>query len=99
MKRADPETTSPTVLSDSERIAETCDICQRDAKKPHRFRLSLPEGDIVFNRTICLDLMFLDSKTVRHIVDKDTKFTAAAASGRETADTASEAVWELYMRI
>ena len=95
MKRADPETTSPTVLSDLERIAATCDICQRAAQKPHRFRVSLPEGDIVFNRTVCLDLMFLDSKTVLHIVDKDTKFSAAAFLGRETA----EAVWEVYMRI
>lgn len=94
MKKAEPEKTLPQVLHDLEKIDATCDLCQKLGQAPHRFRVSLPEGEVVFNRTVCMDIMFLDSKPVLHIVDKDTKFSAAAFLRNETTDEA----WNVYMR-
>ena len=95
MKRGVPGKTSPRVLHDLEEIESTCDLCQRLSHAPHRFRVSLPDKDVVFNRTVCMDIMFLEGKPVLHIVDRDTKFSAAAFLKSETTDE----TWETLMRI
>ncbi|CDF36525.1 unnamed protein product [Chondrus crispus] len=95
MSRAEPDKTSPEVLRTLKRISSTCDLCQRRSRAPHRFRVSLPDADVVFNRTLCLDLMYLDNTPVLHVVDKETKFSAAAFLGKETA----EATWNTFMNI
>jgi len=56
--------------------------------------MALPTQDIVFNRTVLLDLMYLDGKPVLHVVDKDTLFSAATLLQGETV----EAVWWAYTR-
>lgn len=77
MKRAnDPQATADT-LKLLEDVTESCDVCQRIAKQPGRFRVALPTEDIVFNRLVYLDLMSLDGKSVLHIVCRDTLFSAA----------------------
>ena len=95
MSRADPERTSPEVLRALKQISSTCDLCQRRSRAPHRFRVALPDADVVFNRTVCLDLMYLENTPVLHVVDKDTKFSAAAFLEKETAD----ATWNTFMSI
>ena len=95
MSRAEPNKTSPEVLRTLTLIISTCDLCQRRSRATHRLRVSLPNADVVFNRTLCLDLMYLDSTPVLHVVDKDTKLSAAAFLGKETAD----ATWNTFMNI
>ena len=68
MRRADPSKTSLQVLHDLKRINATCDFCQRLAQAPHRFRVALTEEDMVLNRTVRLDLLYLDSSAVLHVV-------------------------------
>ena len=49
----------------------------------------------MFNRTLLMDLMFLDSKAVLHIICKDTLFSATQfVKGQSTAD-----IWNEYMAI
>lgn len=72
IKRAAPESYSPAVLSDPERTQEVCDVCQREADGPHRFRVSLPYEECIFNRALSMDLMKVDGRTVFHIMNKDT---------------------------
>ena len=95
MKRGVPERTSPEVLRDLEKIENTCELCQRLSHAPHRFRVSLPEKYVVFNRIVCMDIMFLEGKPILHVLDKDTKFSAAAFLRSET----TEETWETLMRI
>lgn len=91
----DPHANKET-LSRLEEVTATCDTCQRLAKEPTRFRVALPAEDIVFNRTVLVDLMWLESEPVLHVVDKDTGFNAGAfMRDGETADAA----WSLYLRI
>lgn len=78
-----------------EEVTATCDTCQRLAKEPSRFRASLPSDDLVFNRTVLIDIMFVDSLPVLHVVDKDTFCSAACFSG--DGET-SEAVWNSDLR-
>ena len=68
MKKAGNPEATPENLKQLQDIAENCDVCQRLANQPRRFRVSLPSDDIVFNRTLLMDLMSLSSKSVFHIV-------------------------------
>ena len=89
------ERASPEVLRDLEKIENTCDLSQRLSHAPNRFRVSLPGKDVVSNRTVRMDTMFLERKSVLHVVDKDKKFSAAAFLRSET----TEETWETFMRI
>ena len=94
MRRAqDPYATAKTLklLHD---VTNSCDVCQRLAKQPGRFRVALPNQDIVFNRTVYLDLMSIHGRPVLHMVCKDTKFSAAVFLEGES----SRAVWVAYLR-
>ena len=86
LKRADDSQTTPSDLKELERIASECNVCQRNMAAPTRFRTVLPPEDVVLNRFLCMDIMFLDGKAVLHMVDKDTKFSAAAFLPEQTAD-------------
>ena len=76
-------------------LTRPCQVCQRLAQAPSRFRVALPHDDIVFNRLILLDIMYLDGKPVLHVIYKDTLFSAAAFLEGETV----EVVWWTYARI
>lgn len=86
IKRVSPQDTNPKVLSDLEKVNQECDLCQRHVKEPGRFRVSLPEGDIIFNSTILLELIFLKAKAVLHIVDNDTGFSAVCFLRKQSSD-------------
>lgn len=95
IKRSDPSAMSPQVIADLDKIKSTCDVCQREAGIPHRFRVSMPASECIFNRIVCLDIMKLDGISVLHVVDRDTKFSAATfLSGETTSD-----VWEAFLCI
>lgn len=92
LKRANPYAVSLDVYSNLEKIKGTCDMCQQEADARHRFRVSLPQNDCIFNKVVSLDLMSLDKRTVLHIVYCDTKFGAACFLLRESAKD----VWEAF---
>lgn len=95
LKRAHPDTTNPGTLAELEKIQSTCDVCQREADAPYRFRVSLPHTEVVFNRIVSLDLMKLNNRSVLHAVDRDTKFSAACFLNGET----TLHVWQAFLRI
>lgn len=72
-----PEYNNSEICKNLDHVRSKCDTCQRLAKVPCRFRVSLPSEDYVFNRTIGMDLMKINSETVLHVADKDTTFSAA----------------------
>jgi len=77
-------------------VAAAGDVCQRLAKDPGLFRAALPEGDVIFNRVVLLDLMFLNGRAVLRIVYKDTllRATTFLRDGKSTA-----AFWDAYMSL
>ena len=93
LKRSDDSQTTPSDFKELEKIASECNFCQRNMAAPTRFRTMLPPEDVVFNRCLCMDIMFLDGKAVPHMVDKSTKFSAAAFLSEQTADK----VWNTYL--
>jgi len=47
-------------LRQLEKIAEACDVLQRVAKEPSRFRVSMPKEDLCFNGRVMIDCMTLE---------------------------------------
>jgi hypothetical protein len=77
IKKGRPEQLDQDTLKILEEISNACQVCQRLGPKPVRFKVSIPEEDLVFGDEVSIDLMFLDGSAVLHVVDTATRFSAA----------------------
>lgn len=94
IKRAKPEHATPETRAMLEQIGKACETCQVFSAQPQRFRVSLPPNKIVFNKTVAMDLMWLDKKAVLHVVDTHTHFNSAAFLRGHTV----EDVWNAFLK-
>jgi hypothetical protein len=76
IQRARPEHATKEAREHLASIQQECDTCQRLGPRPLRFQVSIPD-EIIFNRELALDLMYLDGQAVLHIVDLSTRFSSA----------------------
>jgi hypothetical protein len=77
LKRADPANVSETTRGFLNEIRSSCETCCRFGPRPQHFQVSLDADRVVFNKEIVMDLMYLNTKPVLHIVDRDTTFSSA----------------------
>jgi hypothetical protein len=70
-----------------EEVTKFCYYCQLHSSVPRRFKFTLKD-DRYFNYKILVDVMYLSSKPVLHVVDSSTAFQGArflsAISAKET---------------
>lgn len=59
MYKAGGDHAQPSTLKQLQAVSKSCDLRQRLAKEPSRLRVALPSEDIVFNRAVLLDIMYL----------------------------------------
>jgi hypothetical protein len=76
LRRTKAEDLSPATLAVLQDISEYCRSCQVFRNKEVTFSSRL-KADALFNRSIELDLCYMDSRPVLHITDKDTKYGAS----------------------
>ena len=76
IKRAVPGKASTETLRVLKEISNKCDPCQRMEIKPITFQITMPDGSI-FNHQLALDLMWIQSSPLLHVVDTHTPFSAA----------------------
>ena len=76
-----------------EEISQSCSTCQTFSRKPQRFKVSMPNEKVIFNREVALDLMWLDGKAILHVVDIDTSFNSAHFLKGQTV----EHVWDAFL--
>ena len=78
LKRARPADLDPQTRSILREISESCDTFQRLGPRPIRFKATLPSvDDIIFGEELSIDLMFIDSEAILHVVDSATRFSSA----------------------
>ena len=93
LKRTHPEDTSSETLKILNEIQSACRTCAVYSKGPHRFRVSFPKEECVFNHELALDLMWLKKKPVLHVVDTSTHFSAAIfLPSKSTVD-----IWHAFL--
>lgn len=78
IRRTMTDKANTTTQSTIYKVKGFFNVCQKNARERQRFRVSLPDGDCVFNQTIALDLMNITGRSILHCEDKDTKFNASA---------------------
>jgi len=96
MRRAKDKDAVSATLKKLQDLTDACDVCQRHAVAPRRFRVGMPNEDILLNQLVHVDLIWIEGKAALHVVDKDT-FLGAAAFLDEGQTT--DAVWETFLRI
>lgn len=97
LKRGFEKKCTSEVKQTLEQISKECLACQQKAT-PHRFKVALPETDIVFNGVVALDLMWLDVNRSRkapilHVIDTQTHFQNAVFLKGESARD----VWDAFI--
>lgn len=93
VKRARPQELSPQTRQTLDDISRACRSCKLFTMKPYRFRVSIPDENIIFNQEVALDLMFIDRTPILHIVDTHTHYqNAIPLKGESAAD-----VWEAFV--
>eukprot|EP00168_Porphyra_purpurea_P017039 TRINITY_DN5733_c0_g1_i1.p3 TRINITY_DN5733_c0_g1~~TRINITY_DN5733_c0_g1_i1.p3 ORF type:complete len:120 (+),score=28.72 TRINITY_DN5733_c0_g1_i1:84-443(+) len=58
LQRADGPKVAPGDRAAIAKITAACDVCQRLARAPGRYRVAMPADDTAFNRVVYLDLIF-----------------------------------------
>lgn len=69
INRADLTTTNTGMYSVSEKVRDTSDVCEINGVERDSFRVSMPAGHFILNRVVEMNIKFLDSRPVLHIVD------------------------------
>lgn len=76
MQKSDLNKVAETTCRTLERISRSFWSCQIFAVRPRRFKYTLrDEAD--FDRTIYVDLLCIDNKTVLYVVDEATRYQEA----------------------
>jgi transposase InsO family protein len=92
LRRARIEDLPADTRSTLDQIVHECGTCQKRAPRPMNFRIRIPD-DVVFNRRVLADIMYIHGKPVLHVIDAGTAFQSARFL--EKVDVTS--VWNGFM--
>jgi hypothetical protein len=59
----------------SRHVTKYCEQCQKHGKSPGRFKFNL-RGDVSFNYSMIVDILYISGKPVLHVVDEGTRYQA-----------------------
>lgn len=93
LRRARPEEATPETLKHLEELSRYCDPCQRIQNAPKRFKVTFGAENSRFNERIILDIMYLGSDPVLHVVDEGTRFGAS----RFLKDISTKSIWKALL--
>jgi hypothetical protein len=102
LQQARPHETDFNTKNILKSIQRHCDTCQANGFKPQSFKISssIPESDdLIFNRQIDIDLLWLNSRPALHVVDHDTNFSAAKFLNGESTEHVWQALLESWILI
>lgn len=68
-----------------EKISKACEVCNEYIVSPFRFRATIPEQNIIFNRLIAIDIMWIIGKPVVHIAGVEKNFQNAILISGKTS--------------
>jgi transposase InsO family protein len=83
-------------------IESACSTCKRYSSKPLRLKTTLPSGEeLSFGSELSMDLMFINGKSVIHVIDSATRFNAATFldSHSESYGQSSDGIWDAFIGI
>lgn len=93
LKTANPEEMDTPTKQAIDELTRKCNVCQKHASAPRRFKLTVGCDDLRFNHTVAADIMYIKRKPILHMVDEATHFMAATFLRNHS----SEQVWKGLM--
>lgn len=94
LKRNKPEEVDEGTRIVLEDIVKRCKPCQRNRlSKPQALKVSVGTEGIHFNQIVAVDIMYLDKRPVLHVVDLQTRLSAA----KFLKKVSTEAVWTAFL--
>ena len=96
LQRCDPEQIDPAAKSALEEISASCSQCQHGARRPVRFRVSIPSDMFEFNREVIVDLFTINGRTAISFVDRDTRF-AVCRFMESNRDVKAKDIWRMLL--
>ena len=94
LRKATPDLLTGETRSLLDEVSKTCHACQTYSSRPITFQVRFPDR-VVFNHEVRLDLCYIDSQPVLHIVDVGTNFNAATFLKSEDTST----IWNAFLSI
>ena len=89
LRRADPKKFSESTRNALQKITDECRLCQFESQRPRRFKFTIRD-EKTFNPSIYIDVQYIDSKPILHVVDEATLYQAA----RWLDKVSAEEVWK-----
>ena len=80
------------------KITKFCHQCQIYSKAPGRFRFNIKDN-MNFNAELIVDIMYINKKSVLHVIDSATAFQAAKFLYNMEATTVWEALQLCWLNI
>lgn len=99
LRRANPNKFDNSTRHAIEDITNMCSICQKHSSKPRRFKVTIGSDDLRFNHIIAVDIMYIQSMAVLHIVDEATHYSTATFMRSHTAEDTWKAILRCWIRI
>lgn len=93
LKRGTPNRVDKDTSRIIKEIVEKCTGCKRFGIRPYRFRVSLPDDEVIFNHEVAIDLFWICGNPVLHVVDTHTGYQNVALPKSMSA----EHVWEAFL--
>lgn len=97
LMRCDADKMSSEVQNALAEIAAGCSQCQRGARAPVRFRVSIPSDMFEFNREVIVDLFSISGRTAISFVDRDTRFAVCKFMHSNTQVKAKD-IWRMLLK-
>ena len=69
------------------------------AGKPKRFKVTIETDDLKFNHVLAVDIMYINGKTIIHVVDEATHYQAALFLRRVNAEETWKAIMKCWFRV
>ena len=73
-------------------LADCCDVFQRTQRAPKRFCVSVGSEDARINKRTYMDIMYIESRPVRHLVDEATHFLISSISSNVSIQSLWDAI-------
>lgn len=91
-------TDAPNIENIINEVSSNCEVCKKHQRRPSRPAVGFPCATR-FNQTVALDLKFVGSRIMLHMIDHLTRYSSACFIPNKHKETIVKALFEYWIRI
>ena len=94
LDKANPASVNEEVKESLKEIVRKCKPCQTFTPRSTQYRVALPMHEIVFNHEIEVDVMWVDSEPILHLITRVTRYSVCKYI---TCSQTAENLWNMIL--